>query len=320
MRQDYFKRPILFSSMLCAIALFTTGCSNDNEPFTENPDGRVALQLTGGISALTRASGKTWDAGDKIGIYMYKAGTDKIAEGVENVSYVTDGTGVFKPVSSGSTIYFPVDGSNVDFYAWYPNAPLNDNGVWQINLENQRSQKDIDLMTAEAKSEDGEGKTTYHKNQPKVNLSFQHRLTKLVVNIKAGDGISDADLEGLTVEITQQVSTAIYDLDFRSIGYAQELVTIPLLITDTDKGPLAEAILFPDNLAKAYSIDRDRQLVFTLSKTGEKFYYDIDRDKSFNEGEKNIYNITVNRIGLDVTATIEDWTPGNGTGEPGSAE
>ncbi len=302
---------ILLGAALGATVLFTASCSSDDDVSAVGTDAQVALQITGGISAQTRASDSSWDAGDQIGIYMYYAGTSDIAEEIENIPYTTsDGTSIFTPVSS--TIYFPVDGSNVDFTAWYPYADVE---TWTADLTDQSSQAAIDLLTAEAKS----GTTVYNKNQPTVALSFQHMLTKLEVNISAGEGISTDDLAGTTVQITGQVSTVTYDPGYSiAAGYVQQLATIDLLTTAD--GTYAEAILCPDDVATAYSTDRGRQLVFTLGSTGEIFRYDIDGDKSFNTGEKNIYNITINRIGLEVTATIEDWTDGNNGGEEGSAE
>lgn len=316
--KDKFNKPgIWLGLLLCALAFLPAGCSNDNELATDNPDGRVALQLTGGISIQTRAYDDTWDAGDHIGIYMYNAGKETIVEGAENIPYrLKKGeTKAFEP--AGTTIYFPVDGSNVDFHAWYPCKDVA-GGEWTANLKKQSSQKALDLMTAGVKSNTGKNGKVYNKEQPKVALEFHHRLTKLVVNIDNGVGISPADLKGLTMEITQQVSTAIYEPDYDALGYEEELVTIPLSMNAD--GTFAEAILFPDDLARAYGTDRGRQLVFTLKNTGEKFYYYINDNKSFNAGEKNIYHITVNRTGLEVTAEIEDWTEGNGDGNPGSAE
>ncbi len=308
-----------FLLALCSIVLLTAGCSKDsseNPAGAESPDARVALQLTGGISAQTRASDGAWDAGDRIGIYMLYAGTADIAEEVENIPYTTaDGTSAFTPVST--VIYFPVNGSNVDFRAWYPYSSSAGSFLWMADLTDQSSQESIDLMTAKAPS-DTES-TVYNKEQPKVALSFQHLLTKLEVNIAAGEGISQDDLAGLTVQITEQVSMVTYEPSTDLIGYMQQLVTIPLLITED--GTFAEAILCPDDLADYYSTDRGRQLTFTLNNEAqETFYYNIDADKSFKTGEKNIYNITINRVSLDVTATVEDWIDGNNGGEDGSAE
>lgn len=298
---------------MAAALILTAGCTNDNEGTNAPADGRVALQVTGGIHVQTRAHDTEWDKNDQIGIYMFAAGSTTALEGMENIPYKTEsGTAAFAP--SGTVIYFPTDGSNVDFRAWYPYEDVAEK--WTADLTDQSSQAALDLMTAHAKSNTETGGIAYNKNQPKVSLNFSHRLTKLVLNITGGNGIGTAELAGLKVEITGQWKTAFYDPDIDGIGFDEAAATIPLL-TKAD-GKFAEAILFPDDLTHK-SLTTGRLLVFTLS-TGEVFYWDIPDTKSFNAGEKNIYNISINRTGLDVTASISDWNQGNGGGETGSAE
>lgn len=298
---------------MAAALILTAGCTNDNEGTDAPADGRVALQVTGGIHVQTRAHDTEWDKNDQIGIYMFAAGSTTALEGVENIPYKTEsGTAAFAP--SGTVIYFPTDGSNVDFRAWYPYEDVAEK--WTADLTDQSSQAALDLMTADAKSNTEPGGTTYNKNQPVVKLNFNHRLTKLVLNITGGNGIGADELAGLKVEITRQWKTALYAPDIDGLGFEEASATIALL-TKAD-GKSAEAILFPDDLThKALTVGR--QLVFTLT-TGEVFHWDIPDTKSFNAGEKNIYTISINRTGLDVTASISDWNQGNGGGEPGSAE
>lgn len=310
---------VLLGAAFCTALFLPAGCAGDSETTMPDHEERVALQVTGCINVQTRAHDAQWDKGDLIGIYMYKAGTTTIAEGAENIPYrkADNGNG-FAPTPDGTTIYFPVDGSNVNFHAWYPYKDVNDSdGKWTADLTDQSSQAALDLMTADAKSNTQAGGTVYNKDNPSVELDFQHRLTKLQLNIAPGKGISVRDLEGLEVELTQQWKAVIYDPESDAPGFIEELAIIPLL-TAAD-GTSAEAILFPDDLTKQ-SPNTGRQLVFTLKSTGEVFRWDIPAAKSFNAGDKNIYNIIINRTALDVTATITDWNEGNGNGEPGSAE
>lgn len=304
---------MLLGAALCTVMLLPAGCSNDNEKSMPDNDGRVALQVTGGIHVQTRAHDTEWDKNDQIGIYMFAAGSTTALEGGENIPYKTEyGTAAFAP--SGTAIYFPIDGSNVDFRAWYPYEDVAEK--WTADLTDQSSQAALDLMTADAKSNTGLGGTTYNKLQPVVRLNFNHRLTKLVLNITNGNSVNIDELKGLKVEITRQWKTATYAPDIDGLGFEEASATIALL-TKAD-GKSAEAILFPDDLThKALTVGR--QLVFTLT-TGEVFHWDIPDTKSFNAGEKNIYTISINRTGLDVTASISDWNQGNGSGEPGSAE
>lgn len=306
---------MLLGAAFCAVLLLPAGCGNDNETGAPNDDGRVPLKVTGGINVQTRAHDAQWDKDDQIGVYMYAAGATDIAEGATNVPYrKTDEGDGFIPVNT--PVYFPIDGGNVDFHAWYPYKDVTA-GAWTADLTDQTSQAALDLMTADARSNTEEGGTVYNKLQPAVSLDFSHRLTKLALNIAPGSGISADDLKGLKVEITKQWKTATYDPEFGAIGFTEESAPVTLL-TDAG-GTSAEAILFPDNLT-GKDPATGRQLVFTLKTSGEKFYWDIPEDKSFNSGDKNIYNITINRTTLDVTATITDWNKGNNGGEPGSAE
>lgn len=312
---------MLLGIALCTVMLLPAGCSNDNDnEGTDTPaDGRVALEVTGGIEVNTRAHDAAWDTGDRIGIYMFAAGTTDIAEGAKNIPYTTtaDAGGSFTP--AGTAIYYPVDGSNVDFHAWYPYADVSGAGQnqWTADITGQSSQAAIDLMTADAKSETGEDGTAYNKDHPAVSLNFRHRLTKLVLAIKPGTGISAADLKGLKVEITGQPATATYDPQLDAIGTVKASTDITLL-TSSD-GTSAQAILFPNDVA-GNAPQTGRQLVFTLNATGEVFRWDIPDTKSFKAGEKNLYTITMNRTPLVVTSTVTDWNKGNDDGETGSAE
>ena len=60
-----------------------------------------------------------------------------------------------------------------------------------------------------------------------------------------------------------------------------------------------------------------------LADESSFFNWDLNNSQNadkFEAGKKYVYDITVNRSRLDVTATITDWTPGNGeNGEQGDA-
>lgn len=312
-KKNIIKTGVWLGMLLCAGVLLPAGCTNGGAPEDGNSDGRVALQVTGGIHVQTRAHDTKWDKSDQIGIYMFAAGSTTVLEGVENIPYKTEaGDGMFAP--SGTAIYFPINGSNVDFRAWYPYQDVAEK--WAADLTDQSSQAALDLMTADAKSNTEPGGTTYSKNQPVVRLNFSHRLTKLVLNITGGKGVGTDELNGLTVKITKQWKTALYDPDIDGIGFEEASADITLL-TAAD-GKSAEAILFPDDLTHK-NLTTGRQLVFTLA-TGEVFHWDIPDTKSFNAGAKNIYTISINRTGLEVTSEITDWAAGNGNGETGSAK
>lgn len=302
--------------LIFAVAALLAGCSNDTDTDIGN-DARVSLQVSGGINIRTRAQDKDWDKGDAIGIYMVNAGSTDIAEESENRQYITaEGDGKFSP-APGKTIYFPIDGSTTDFLAYYPFEAALTNGTFPVDVSNQTAQTAIDLMTAKTVST---ADKPLDKDHYKVSLAFTHRLTKLSLTIAAGNGIAAKDLAGLKVEITNQRAKGTYSPLSETFSVTSEPVQTIALNT-TASGTSAVAILLPTTEPEGINpIVAGRQFVFTLAGTGEVFRWDIPDSKSFKQGDKNIYDITINRTSLDVTATIIDWNEGNEGGEPGSAE
>lgn len=306
---------VLSGAAICAALLLLAGCSKDNGMETPESDGRVALQVTSGIE--TRAIGTAWEKGDAIGIYMLEAGTTDISEEAENRRYSTaDGTSTFA-TTAGQTIYFPIDGGTVDFRAYYPHRETLTDGVMALDVSSQTDLPAIDLMTAKVASTKA---APLDKNHPTVAFTFTHRLTKLELNITAGNGISASDLAGLKVEVTNQRTSGNYDPQFEAFGVSSDPVQTVKMNTSAD-GTLAQAILLPTTAADGINpIVAGREFIFTLKATGEVFRWSVPDDKGFLAGDRNIYNITINRTSLIVTATIEDWNSGNGSGDNGSAE
>ena len=291
------------SILMVAALLLLAGCSNDNEgAATPEGDGRVALEVSSGIES--RAYDNKWESDDAIGIYMLKTGTATISEGAENRRYFTADGGSAFTATTEQTIYFPLDGSKVDFIAYYPYQKNLTNGAFTLDISTQTDLSAIDLMTAGTKTTEAE---PLDKNHYKVHFKFAHRLTKLELNIGTGRGITPEDLKGLKVEVTKQRTSGSYDPQFETFGVDSEPVQTVELNTNAG-GTLAQAILLPTTAADGINpIVTRREFLFTLKSTGEVFRWSVPDDKSFERGDKNIYNITINRSGVEVTATIEKW-------------
>ena len=244
-------------------------------------DARVALQVTSGIQ--TRAYDATWEANDEIGIFGFTQG-DAPAQAYTNVRYVTTGgDGAFTP--DGTTIYLPTDGSSLDFVAYYPHTTDLENGIYTVDVEDQSDLSTIDLMAA--------GMQTANRINNTVTFNFEHKLSKIVLTFKPGDGMALSELTGMKVQLTNQQTLATFDVT-QPDGEVVVGTNTPATLTlnTTDDGMSSEGIVLPNN-SKA--------------------------DK-FEAGKKYVYDITVNKSRLDVTATIEDWAPGNGeNGEQGEA-
>ena len=196
------KRTYLF---LAAAALALASCSNDDD-FADRPgDGRVAVNFSGGIT-LTRATGDAWDLNDGIGIYMVETGTQTVVDNAANRRYVTAaGDGRFSPASEDQTIYFPLDANDkVDFIAYYPQAALTGN-TYAVDVTDQSVPSAIDLLWSN-------NATAKDKTVQTVDLKFYHRLSRVEVELKAGAGVSEAELAGTTVTLSNQPVKADFDV------------------------------------------------------------------------------------------------------------
>ena len=291
---------------MTALAIAFVGCSND-EIVDDNSQSKVALDVTAGIATetpQTRVSGTSWQTGDAIGIFQLQTGTTTALDA--NSKYAnTTGESAFAPADANQTIYFPIETTPTsDFIAYYPYNVAQADFVYPVNVTSQSNQEAIDLLTADKV-------TGKDKNAPAVAFNFKHRLSKLELNLTAGNGITTSDLAGIAITITGQQPTATFELNTGVLtpsGTAQAIT-----LKTVANGRTAEAIIIPA------AASTGRQLRFTLTSS-ETFVWNIPNDKAFNAGQKNIYNITLNRTSIEVTSTITDWLPGNNGGEAGSAE
>ena len=283
------KMTKLFALALLAGAMVS--CSTeDTAPSTQND--KVAVQFTGGISVNTRAAGLAWADGDMIGIFMtgtkQPLSADAIKEGVDNVCYQSNGSIAFSPVSGGKTVFFPIDG-DVDFYSYYPQTTVNDYKV-ALNMADQKSQEAIDFMYAKT--------TGCNKAKPQVDLKFNHKLSKLVLNVQAGNGLTEDDLNKLKVTIKDQNTTATFNLVDGLISDEGNPTNIQMKAVQV--GKIYEAILLPTN-------STTREIEFDLDNDHDApFVWKMDSELKGG----NLYNYTtvkLTRTSVDMTGTIESW-------------
>lgn len=289
---------------MCGIiaALSLTGCSN--EETTYNEDNRVALRVSSGIQ--TRAVDDMWESDDAIGIYMLDKGNLDTYANIQYTTQDNDRDGSFAPANE--TIYLPTDGSERDFIAYYPWTNALKDNVYTIDLTKQDDQSAIDLMVAEKVT----GISRY-KNS--AEFQFAHKLSKIVMAIEPGADISESDLEGIEIRLTNQHTTGTYDVLNGSAAVAGQ-TTGYIALKVGEKGTSAEAIVFPSANYNGMNFE------FTTKYVG---YYSCPVPNThatdFMAGKKYKYTIIINKTGLNVSAEITDWQTGNGAGgDTGYAE
>ena len=284
------KKMIKFFA-LALLAGAMVSCNTEDTAST-TPNGKVAVQFTGGISVNTRASGLAWANGDRIGIFMTGANqslsADAIKEGVDNVCYQTSGSIAFSPISGGKTIYYPIDG-DVDFYSYYPHTTVSDYKV-ALNVTDQTNQEAIDFMYAKT--------TGCNKATPQVDLRFSHMLSRLILNVQPGNGLTEDDLNKLKVTIKDQNTTATFNLADGVISGDGNPANIKMKAVQV--GKRYEAILLP-------TASKIREIEFDLDN-GYDAPFVWKMDSELKGG--NLYNYTtvkLTRSTVDMNGIIESW-------------
>ena len=284
-------------------ALMIAACSNnENEPQVD--DGRIAVSFAGEIT-LPRATTDTWEANDGIGIYMLEHGMKTVTDGATNRKYVTTaGDGKFTPAGAEQTIYFPLSADEkVDFIAYCPQTDLTGD-VYNVDVSDQKNPANIDLL----RSDNAVGKD---KSTNTVDLEFFHRLSRVEVELAAGEGVNDAELAGMSITLGKQPVTADFNVLQNTLTAGQDLATLTL--NTAADGKTASAIILPQEGVSG------RNLELTLPGS-TVLTWPVEADRTFEQGKKTIFNITLKRtpVGteVEVNATIQPWgTQGTVSGD-----
>ena len=166
---------------LAALALALAACNNDNEIL--NNDGPVAARFIADIAPATRASGTTWDNGDRIGVTDIGNDTQ-----YGNVPFILK-NGKFE--AEEKVIYIE-DAETHTFRAYYPYNAAGGTLAATTDATAQQNQPAIDFLFASGATGD--------KNNPVVSFtdktakggednSFHHRMSQITLTFEAGDGV-----------------------------------------------------------------------------------------------------------------------------------
>ena len=157
-------------------------------------------------------------------------------------------------------------------------------------MANQTSQEAIDFMYAK--------KTGCNKATPQVDLKFNHMLSKLVLNVQPGNGLTQDDLNKLKVTIKDQNTTATFNLADGVISGEGNPANIQMKTVIV--GKKYEAILLPTK-------STTREIEFDLDN-GHDAPFVWKMDQELKGG--NLYTYTtvkLTRTGVELSGTIKPW-------------
>ena len=244
----------------------------------------------------------------------------------------------FSPVTNNKQIYLPADGSAVDIYAYYPYTNSAENPVsasvpLAISIPTSQTlanQKGIDVLKASLTSTT-ENPIDIDHNQ--INLMFNHVMSKVIVYVMAGTGLADEDLTDSKVSSVQllgQPTTATFAPVSQELTITSGSATITMQeITDTtdpdyvasytkykDDDPetpdwtknvlhVYRAIVLPNNEStNPATTGSERQIKFNVGDTN----YTYNITQNLQSAQQTIFAMRLSATGLDVWATIVDWS------------
>ena len=265
--------------LICGVL---ASCSSEDESSMPLPDGKYPLQLTAEVARpQTRAGGKdAWTGGEEIRVSL---------EGVfGNKTYVMDASGNASPKDADNAFYWKnTDEARVS--AWTPDI---------------ESETDISDQSGGYAAFDVLYASAIGRYDQAINLRFIHRMTKIEVILKAGEGITEEELEGATVTIFGDPLTHS-TAGLVSPGDQSDGEIKPYYDAATKK---YEALVPPQNMT-------GKPLV-RISIGSNAFTYTPDTDAAgkfgYFGGKRYAYTITVKANGIDVQSVTSGTWVANG--------
>lgn len=285
-----FRTLVYFSAL---VATILSGCSSDDKDL---PDTKQAVSFSTTISSNTRAANDAWTTGDKVGVYMIPEGGTLATALASNKKYTASATGELTYDAEDQAIYFPSDGSKVNFMAYYPYTATISNNQIAVDVTNQTSQEAIDLLYATTT-------TGFNNASGKVDLNFTHQLARIVLNITKASNVT---LTNFAVKLVGTETKAAFDLATGTLTTtAGNVASIAYKLTDKGNDQYqAEAIVLPSS-----KLADDVAIEFTI---GTQTFKTSLAAASLNAGSSYSYPVNISdKDGKPVVvvgqATITNW-------------
>lgn len=200
-------KKIFYLSMI----LLTAACSKSGTEEDEHP--KIHFDL--GFSGQTRATANAFESGDVTGLYMTEYdGSNKPAQlqvsgnAVNNAALRFDGTSW----TTTPTLYWD-KGVKYDVYGYYPYSKPASVDEYRFSVSSyQSTAKTAGSLGGYEASDFLWAKQTGVKYPDVVNLTFSHRMSRLVVKLVKGDDFEGDIPKDVVVKVHGTVTDAIVDL------------------------------------------------------------------------------------------------------------
>ena len=329
------KKILLFA----LVAATLTACSSDSEA----PQAPVASKqpIVLGTGMPTMRSNKQdlqkteLEAGTTVGVYIYfkdaQTTNTTYNYGYKNIAYTVSGTGGdLSIVTSTEQPYYPdVKTQNIDIYAFAPQVYTGTAELSTLTAQDVFTTKADQTAEADYRASDFVWGKLADRSAPttagtKQEIIMDHMLSKVNINIAAGDGVNFSSLAGAKIYLNGVKLLGTVDLTtgavtLRTGTNAASKVTLTTSTSTT--GKLADtttdcytssAVIIPQDIAAA------NDFIEIKLSNGSTYKYKTTAPTPFAAKTKYTYDIKLSVAGIQLTTTVNNWTDGGTT--PGTAE
>lgn len=294
------NRNIFFS---LAALLLTASCSTDDgrpsaasvEPVQADADA-IVLTASMGEDVTTRGSQDVqttaFDAGEQVRVECTPSGSAMQSVVYRAATADGEGRNVLTPYSRA--LSWPATGT-VSLRAYYPSTVGSSQTTFSVKADQSADgdYKQSDLMYASPVSD--QAKTE------RIALTFHHALSKIVVNLTAGSGVSDADLASCTVAVRAARTVTITN------GVADATTASDAGWITIGTGASTAGIIVPQTIDGSSA----SQQFLRVTMGGRTLYYKLAVNKTFAERKKYTYTLRVASSAVVLaSAVIGEWGTG----------
>ena len=257
--------------------LLTASCNDVTDDGTTLPDGTYPMTFTASVDGLTATRAtpdNSWAGGEEVAIQI----------GSEVKKYTAANDGSLTIAENGTPFYWQTT-SDITVNAWYPYSTTKPT-VAELRVKANQSEGNNYQSSDYLEAVDA----TVTFNTPAA-LIFKHRTAKVVVTLKAGEGVTD--VANAAVTFVNQTG-----VDGGGTEVTPKTETIAGVTTYT-------ALVIPQQMKGKKFI----KVTIGTGSAARDYYYTPtgSTDANLEAGKQYNYTITVKKTGLEVTVT------GNGT-------
>lgn len=303
------KKYFVFAAAVIALA----ACSSEEEN-VQSWNGEIRLSAVNVVQ--TRAAqgiqSTAFDEGEKIDVFINENATTPSIEYPQPLVY-TSGTGGVLTTSDEQ--YYP-QSNGVNIFAVYPSGVAGTNvNATNVAFAVESDQSEEDAYKASDLMVGAPANNPVSKTSGTVQLTFKHCLSKININISAGDGITETDLQGATVTILNTTTGGTFNVQTGVVTAngaqaAATPITAGTLEVREDTGVQGiSAIIVPQTVSAGRQFISIRYGGDQQTPATELFYtLPQAADVDFAAGYSYTFNITAKKSGLTLDgSTITNW-------------